>query len=360
MSFKTYIYSHRLIAKKFIATLARILPAAVSRQLLALAERVAFNVTPQYQGDTLPPIFGYWSSRFLTPDARRLGADSPETFYLKHVIEAAGDGSKTVQVMSVGTGACAMETQLAVQLKKAGVNAHIHCLDFNPGLMRRAEAVARDNDVNGFMSFETQDCNRPFERSLQDVIIVNQFFHHVTELEIFCQSLGQSLAADGVLLSSDIVGRNGHLLWPDVEVEVKKAWAALPLSKRYDRHFSARQTHYIPVNHAAYSNEGVRAEDVVDSLLHTFDFELFFTFGGAIMPFIERRIGFNFDPEEEADRNVIDALGEADEKSLAAGRYPASNMIASLRHKGHVIQAVHEPVTPGQHVAMTRRQRAKI
>lgn len=360
MSLKTYIYSHRLVGKKIIATLARILPAAASRRLLALAEQVAFNVTPQYQGDTLPPIFEYWSKQFLTPDARRLGADSPESFYLRHIVEAAAQGALPVRVMSVGTGACNMEIQLAVQLKTAGIDARITCLDFNPGLMRRAESMARDNHVSDVMTFETQDCNRPFVRGLQDVIIVNQFFHHVTELEIFCISLSQSLAQDGALLSSDIVGRNGHLLWPDVEVEVQKAWNTLLAPKRYDRHFNAPQARYVPVNHAAYSNEGVRAQDVVACLLQTFDFELFFSFGAAIVPFIERRIGFNFDPDEEADRALIDAVGMIDAEALSNGRYPASNMIASMRHKGRVRHPVHEPVSPDQHVAMIRRQQAKI
>ncbi|OOG60109.1 class I SAM-dependent methyltransferase [Rhodanobacter sp. C03] len=360
MSLSTFAYRHRLVAKRTIAALAKVLPATASRRLRAFAERAAFNLTPQYQGETLPPIFGYWSSRYLAPDAHRLGIDSPESFFLSRIRQSASAGNTPVRVLSVGTGACDMEVGLAEQLKAAGVQAHITCIDFNPALMRRAAATAQARQVSALMAFEARDCNLAFKLPPQDVIIVNQFFHHVTELETFCRSLRDSLTPGGTLLSSDIIGRNGHLLWPDVETEVQRVWAELPAAKRHDRHFNAMQTRYRPIDHAAYSNEGVRAQDIVGCLLAEFDFELFFSFGAAIVPFIERRIGFNFDPQQVDDQALIDRIHALDAAALSTGRYPAANMIAALRHKGAVTQApVHEPITAEQHVALTEQQRAK-
>jgi SAM-dependent methyltransferase len=333
MPLKSFIYRHRLVAKQAIAIGARILPKPASRRLLALAERVAFSVTPQYQGDTLPPIFHDWSARHLAPAANRLGIGSPETFFLKHIAHIASSKGGVVRVLSVGTGACSMEMALAEQLKASGIVAHITCIDFNPSLMNQAAGAARERQLDTLMTFAARDCNLPFKLPPQDVIIVNQFFHHVTELEIFCRSLRDSLDTHGVLLTSDIIGRNGHMLWPDVETEVQKLWATLPPEKRHDRHFGTVDAKYRPIDHAAYSNEGVRAQDVVASLLAEFDFELFFSFGGAIVPFIERRIGFNFDPQLADDRMFIDRVQAVDSDALAAGRYPAANMIAALRHK---------------------------
>ena len=360
MTVKKFIYHHRLVGKRIIAALARVLPATLSCRLLALAERAAFNLTPQYQSETLPPIFEYWSSRYLAPDAQRLGIGSPEAFFFDHIRRRAAAGHLPVRVLSVGTGACSMEAGLAEQLKAAGVAARIHCIDFNPRLMQRAAAAAKERQLDALMTFQTLDCNQPFALPAQDVIIVNQFFHHVTALETLCRSLRDTLAPDGVLLSSDIIGRNGHQLWPDVETEVQRVWATLPTAQRHDRHFNTTSARYRPINHAAYSNEGVRAQDIVSCLLAEFDFELFFTFGAAIVPFIERRIGFNFDPQQADDRAVIDRVQVIDAAALASGCYPAANMIAALRHKGGVSQAVHEPVSPQQHVALTRQQCAKV
>lgn len=357
---KAFIYRHRLLGKRIIAFSARVLPASASRLVRALAERVAFNLTPQYQSDTLPPIFRYWAALFLAPSASRMGISSPEGLFLEHVRSRFLATGETVNVLSVGTGACSMEIALAAQLEAEGIRATFLCIDFNSGLMRKAATAAREHGMGNSMVFQTMDCNQPFELPGQHVIIVNQFFHHVTALEILCRSLRRSLAPDGVLLSSDIVGRNGHMLWPDVEVLVQHAWSSLPATKRHDRHFNSESKRYRPIDHSAYSNEGVRAQDVVGCLLAEFDFELFFTFGGAIMPFVERRVGFNFDPEDPEDRAWIAALQHDDAQALANARYPASNMICVLRHRDCVSQVLHEPVTPEQHVALTEQQLEQV
>jgi SAM-dependent methyltransferase len=359
MSLKSFAYRHRLPAKRAIALLARSLPAPARRRLLAVAERIAFSVTPQYQGETLPPIFEYWSGRFLAPNAQRLGIGSPESFFLDHIRRSATGADTPVRVLSVGTGSCGMEIGLAARLRADGSAVRITCMDFNPALMRHAAAAARERGVEALMTFEARDCNLPFELPGQDVIIVNQFFHHVTDLETFCRSLRRSLSPRGVLLSSDIIGRNGHQLWPDVETVVQEAWATLPANKRHDRHFNAASPRYRPIDHSAYSNEGVRAQDIVGCLLAEFDFELFYSFGGAIMPFVERRIGFNFDPQLAEDREWIDRMHAIDAAALAAGRYPAANMITALRHKGGAVQPVFEPISPQRHVELTRAQQVK-
>jgi SAM-dependent methyltransferase len=361
MPLKSFVYRHRLVAKRAISVLVRILPNSVSRRLLALAERAAFSITPQYQGDTLPPIFHYWSTRYLAPTAAGLGIGSPEAFFHERIVAMASSKSDIVNILSMGTGACSMEMALVEQLKASGVMAHVTCIDFNPTLMNQAATSARERQLDALMTFEARDCNLPFKLPPQDVIIVNQFFHHVTELEMFCRSLCDSLAVHGLLLTSDIIGRNGHMLWPDVEAEVQKLWATLPPEKRHDRHFGTVHANYRPINHAAYSNEGVRAQDVVASLLAEFDFELFFSFGGAIVPFVERRIGFNFDPQLTADQAFIDRVQAVDSDALGIGRYPAANMIAALRHKGDVAHApVFEPISPERHAALSLEQLAKV
>ena len=108
---------------------------------------------------------------------------------------------------------------------------------------------------------------------------------------------------------------------------------ALPAAQRFDRYYMERRERYAPVDHAAYSNEGVRARDVVECLLAGFDFERFLAFGGAIMPFVERRIGFNFDPSSAEDAASSTAWRRSTTSGSRPGTYPASNMIAVLRHK---------------------------
>src|SRR5690606_24472101 len=95
---------------------------------------------------------------------------------------------------------------------------------------------------------------------------------------------------------------------------------------------------------------------LVACLLADFDFERFACVGAAIMPFVERRAGFNFDPALEADRDFIDALATGDAAHAAAGDHPASNMVAVVRHRRAVDGRSWGPGPPDAHVEATRRQ----
>lgn len=355
---KGWIYRNRRHAKRWLGVAGRVLPAPLSRRLRALAEQVAFRVVPEYQADTLPAIFEYWAGRHVQPLAARIGVVSPEELYFAEA-RAVALRKGSVSIASIGSGAGWMELALLQRLRAEGLDARMLCIDFNAALMRRARDEAQRRGLGAWLSVDTVDCNLPFALAARDVLIVNQFFHHVEALEAFVASLRASLAEDGVLLSSDVVGRNGHVLWPAVDEVVQAAWRRLPESRRFDRYYGGTRDHYASVDHAAYSNEGVRAQDVVASLLAGFDFERFLTFGGAIMPFVERRIGFNFDPASAEDADFIDALATLDAARIASGAYPASNMIAVLRHKGRVTDPLWVPVSPDQHVEATRRQLAR-
>lgn len=354
---EAWIYRHRRHAKRLLGGLARLLPGPVSRRLRALAEHVAFRVVPEYQGDTLPPIFHYWSNRHVRPLAERAGIASAEEMYLSESRKVAlRKGS--VSIASIGAGACWLELLLLGKLREEGLDARMACIDSNAALMRKAQAEAVAKSLGDRFSTRVFDCNRPFALDRVDVLIVNQFFHHVEALEVFVASLRASLEPDGVLLTSDVVGRNGHVPWPSVDALVQESWRRLPQRQHFDRYYMEPRERYAAVDHAAYSNEGVRAQDVVACLLDGFEFERFLTFGGAIMPFVERRIGFNFDPASAEDAAFIDGLAARDEAAIWAGDYPASNMIAILRHKGAATSALFAPVSPEQHVAATRRQLA--
>jgi SAM-dependent methyltransferase len=346
----------RLVGKSTLATLGRVLPATCFRPLRAMAERIAFRLQPGYQGDTLPPIFHYWSNQCLSPRLSAAGLRAPEHFFLDEILVAARALRRPVEVASFGAGACSLEIDLVRRLQAHGVEVSMTCIDFNAALLRKAGAAARAQGLAAAMRFRALDCNRLPPLPEFDVIVVNQFLHHVEELESFCASLRLCLAPGGVLLSSDIVGRNGHMPWADVLEAITEAWSALPPERRYDRHFDRVLEAYRPVDHAAYSNEGIRAQEVVERLLAEFEFDVFFTWGGSVMPFIERRFGFNFDADDAVDQAFIRTVDAQDTMSLGARCYPASNMLAALRHKGCARRKAFSPIDPHEHVRLVRRQ----
>lgn len=359
--FLALIYRNRLAGKRAVSALNRLLPRTLSRPITSFAEKIVFLVTPDYQANTLPPIFHYWARRYLLPKFAAVGLQSPEDMYfketLKYVEQECPEGD--VSIVSFGSGAAQLELNLIARLHKQGINARIECVDFNPGLKRRAELAARHAGFEDAFRFRIADCNsiRPSAPCDIVIVIVNEFFHHVENLEVFCTAIRMQLKPAGVLLTSDVVGRNGHVLWPTVDRHVQSAWRALDKGRRYDRYFGERKHDYISVDHSSYSNEGIRSQDIVEVLLRHFDFELFLTYAGRIVPFVERRIGFNFSEDVDADREFIDRVAEADEVSLDSKEYPASLMTAVLRHRGAASDPRYLPVCPEEHVRLTQAEK---
>jgi SAM-dependent methyltransferase len=358
-SAKGFVYRHRAPAKRAIVALRSLLPAPLARRFMLAMEKLAFTLTPAHQGDTLPPAFHAWSQRWVRPKFERLGATSPEDLYRveirRHAQALAG---RELRIASLGAGACDLELRLMQWLQQDGIDARMDCVDLNPRLMQAGESRARELGLDERMRFIAADATGFRDPQPYDVLVVNQFFHHVAELEVFCAALSRLLAPDGVLLSSDVVGRNGHLPWPDVDAQVQAFWRELSPAQTVDAGDGKHKPRYEPVDHAAYSNEGVRAQDVVACLADAFDFEVFLTFGAAIMPFVERRFGFNF-AADGADAELLDRFAATDDERVQRGDYPASNMFAVLRHRGGAVRQDFDPISPQQHIALTQAQLAK-
>jgi SAM-dependent methyltransferase len=358
-SAKDFAYRHRAPAKRAIAALRTLLPTPLAQRFMLAMEKLAFTLTPAHQRDTLPPAFHAWSQRWVRPKFERLGATSPEDLYLveirRHAQALAG---RELRLASLGSGAGDLELRLMQRLRENGIRARMDCVDLNPRLLQTGESGAHELGFCDRMRFIAADAAEFHDPLPYDVLVVNQFFHHVAGLEGFCAALSRLLAPDGVLLSSDVVGRNGHLPWPDVEAQVQAFWRELTPAQTVDGSDGKRKDRYPPVDHAAYSNEGVRTQDVVACLAQAFDFEVFLTFGAAIMPFVERRFGFNF-AADGTDAELLERFAAADDARVERGDYPASNMFAMLRHRGVAARQMFDPISPQQHIALTRAQVAK-
>lgn len=312
--------------------------------------------------DTYPaPNSALLGRSLRAPAARQVRYNRPEDLYLKQLLEVAREVSeRPLRIVSAGSGNGELEIGLASALVEHGVDFQFACLDLNHSLLATAYQEADKRGLLKKMTFTVADCNRDGLGHDQDVILVNQFFHHIEKLEWFCAQAKTALAFNGRLLTSDVIGRNGHLLWPDVRIEVDHFWEQLPKSRKVDRSSGRLCEVYQEVNHAAYSSEGIRAQNIVACLSACFDFQLFLSYGAIIVPFIERRFGGNFDPESREDCEFIDRVQQRDAALFDEVRIPASNMLAVLRHKGEVDQTHFDPVSPQQHLALVQAQLRKL
>jgi SAM-dependent methyltransferase len=291
---------------------------------------------------SLPPIFHYWSNRWLRPQLERFGFSAPESLFFQSLHQQLLATSHSLtKILSVGSGNGNLEISLASQLVQAGHSGfEFHCLDLNPDMLARGRELAKQRNVSSLLQFIEADFNHCHLTSHYDAVLFNQSLHHVVSLEHLLDQVKLALLPSGRLVISDMIGRNGHQRWPNALQRIWQHWSTLPPPYRYNNAFDTYEELYVDRDYSSVGFEGIRAEDILPQLLSRFDFEFFFGFGNLIDPFIDRGFGPNFDPDREQDRQFIDRVHAVDEAAIHSGELPPTHMLAVLCHPGQAKECI--------------------
>src|SRR5262249_44230751 len=145
------------------------------------------------------------------------GFSSPTEFFRRQLI--ASENPDPV-ILSIGSGNCDLEIDLCESLLATGRKASFDCLELNPMMLRRGQASATRKGIADNISFLACDINKWVARRTYDFVIANQSLHHVTALESVFDQVKSCLHDRGLFLVSDVIGRNGHMRWPEALTEV--------------------------------------------------------------------------------------------------------------------------------------------
>ncbi|MEP7156143.1 MAG: class I SAM-dependent methyltransferase [Betaproteobacteria bacterium] len=282
----------------------------------------------------LPAIFHYWSNKYLLPDIVSCGFANPDLFFALYLEKTfGGDVNGSRRFISIGAGNCDTEVGLAVILQERGYrNFTIECLDINATMLARGEALAREKGVAERIRFVRGDFNSWRAGGRYDAVIANQSLHHVVALENLFAAIAGALNEGGVFITSDMIGRNGHLRWPEARAIVEAFWAELPIEKRYNLQMGRQETQFLDWDCSVEGFEGIRSQDVLPQLLAHFEFEFFYAFGNVIDPFVDRSFGHHLDEANAWDRDFIDRIHARDVAELAAGNITPTHMFAVLKN----------------------------
>jgi len=332
---------------------ARLLPEAVKMPLRAwmagrigpvsamgedqYAQRVAAEnaiFADQVEVHDLPPIFHYWSNRWLRPEMEAFGFSNPDEFFAHYLQRTRAECARPLRVASLGCGNCDSEVRIARLLLERGVRDFtIECVDINTAMLERGRRLAAEAGVGEHIRPVQGDFNRWQPQGSHDAIMANQSLHHVVNLEGLFAAIDAALAPDGRFITADIIGRNGHMRWPEAMAIIHEYWRELP--RPYRRNVQLRRHEkllkYWDCSIAGF--EGIRAQDILPLLVERFDFELFFAFGNLIDPFIDRSFGPHFDADAEWDRDFIDRVHLRDEAELQAGTITPTHLLGVLRKR---------------------------
>lgn len=284
----------------------------------------------------LPKIFHYWSNKYLVPKFKPHGFSNPDEFFLKYTVKCSKNKIDTVQILSIGSGNCDTEVRLAQQLKNFGIyNVQITCLDTNSTMLKRGKNLALEHEVATYFLFEQSDFNQWTPTKKYNLVVANQCLHHVVELEHLYDQINSALEPDGYFITSDIIGRNGHMRWPEALELLQQIWRKMP--DRYKTNHALKRFEKKYINHdcSTVGFEGIRAQDVLPLLLERFDFELFIPFANLILNFIDRNFGPNFNPNNPEDLAFIDQIHQLDEKHIKEGTIKPTQMLAVMRKQAN-------------------------
>jgi SAM-dependent methyltransferase len=303
----------------------------------------------------LPDIFHYWSNGFLGPEMNRFGFGNPEEFFVENIKRfARATVGKKINILSIGSGNCDLELSIGEKLLGWGFkNFDIECLEINQDMLSRARAAAAKAEMSDYFIFSRVDFNHWQPQRAYSIILANQSLHHVLNLEGLFDSVLESLATDGVFLVSDMIGRNGHMRWPEALKELQPFWDELPGDYRYNRLLNRHEEQFINHDCSLEGFEGIRAQDILPLLMERFHFDFFFPFGNIIFVFVDRSFGHNFDAKSEWDRDFIDRVQARDEAAIISGELTPTSMLAVLSKRESETILRHPALTPGHCVRDT-------
>ena len=315
------------------------------RSRLAAEEKAFTNRTTVH---SLPPIFDYWSDKYVRPKLRAVGfAGSVEVFTDSMKQQCERLKGHSARFLSIGSGNCDKEIEFALSLREAGHSQFIiDCLDLNESMLDRGRSAAAENGLSENMNPVQADLNdwRPLHE--YDGVIASHVLHHVVNLEGLFLGIKRSLRLGGCFAIADVVGRNGHMRWPEALPIVQEFWRKLPPSYRYNHQLRRYEEVFEDRDCSAIGFEGIRSQDILPLLTENFYFQRFVAFGNVVFPFIDRSFGPNFDASAKWDREFIDAVHQRDEEDMIQGRIKPTQIFAVVGTTAGELPIFQAPFSP--------------
>jgi SAM-dependent methyltransferase len=295
----------------------------------------------------LPPIFNYWSSKYIAPEFSSItGCKNSIEFYAVYFQKSLEEsGSKFL--LSIGSGDCSMEINIVKQLLSRGVKDFFFiCLEISPLFVEKARRQIDKENLGDVMTVSRTDLNKWEPKCSFSGVMAHHSLHHILNLEHVFGLIKKHLAPKGKFLTCDIIGRNGHLRWPEALLPIREIWEKLPRKYKFSNQLNRYYDYFENWDCSVEGFEGIRSQDILPLLIKSFSFEIFYGFGNLIDPFIDRNFGPNYNPERLEDARFVDSLHALDEKLISDGIVKPTGMIAVMVNEEVKETRVYKNRTP--------------
>ena len=287
------------------------------------------------QVHNLPEIHNFFSRKFLVPALETLtGKGDWLEYWQKEIDDFVTRLNRPVTMISLACGNGDVEIALIKRLKTKDQISFIG-FDVNPRMIERGRQLAKAQNLPN-VQFQTMDLNYPDFASSIDIVLANHSLHHLVELEKLFQEINHKSSPEMIFLINDMIGRNGHMMWPNTEQVLIQIWKRLDNKYKlnaYSKRFDDR-----PFNYDCSKDgfEGIRAQDILPLLIQYFDIEMFLPFSTIMNRFVDRVYGHNFNVNDPKDQKLISALLDLDNEFLQTKKLSPTQAFIRAQRKGTV------------------------
>lgn len=283
----------------------------------------------------LPPVYRYWSQNYVVPKIWEVfDVGSHLHIYVSAFGDALDKAGGKGKILSVGSGDANVEVALVKQMLAAGIeNFTILATELSEVRFERARRLVHERQLDDYFEFKVVDVNewQPDERFVG--VMAQHTLHHIVALEKLFSFIDRNMYDEGAFVVVDMIGRNGHMRWPETLEYVEKIWSFLPDRYKYNHQFGKFMPEYVNWDCSNKGFEGIRAQDILPLLCEYFSFTHFLGVGGFVEVFVDRGFGHNFDADNSADRNFIDIVARLNDALLETGEIKPTMIFAVCQKK---------------------------
>lgn len=312
-----------------------------------IAEQIQQYAKVENMHAQLSDVFTYWQTKYFRKRfVETTGANNYLDFYAKaflNRIEMTGVN----RIASLGSGDGAVEVQIAQFMRKLGGNEfEFHLIELSP--IQNERAMKKASDAGLASAFKTIEADFNTWRSDTQYagIMAHHALHHVLDLEHLFEAVRDGLHPDGCFASFDVIGRNGHMRWPEAYKLINLMWQFLPPEKRKHQILQRVDDEFYNHDCSTQGFEGIRAQDILPLLVKYFHFETFYAFGNLIDVFTSRGYGPNFNPQVKEDAGFIDFVEELNEILIDCGYLKPTRLCALMGLKPVATPRLYKGQTP--------------
>ena len=206
------------------------------------ARRVEREIAVFEGQDTLHnhgPAFHHYTAAVVAPGVElAFGRHAVHEVYAESIASAVARSGLDC-VYSLGCGDGTQEREVLRAADRLGLPPfRITGLELAPAVAARANAAAEAEGLAGRFEAIVHDLNwgLPGEGDVA-AVMAHHVLHHIVALEELFDFVAERLHPDGVFVTFDMIGRNGHMRWPEVRPLVRRLWSMLPPAQRRDHVF---------------------------------------------------------------------------------------------------------------------------